>query len=330
MKITAPDFQEWLTQLPVESGFARISASRPYSHEEERYDAKYGVEVISLSEGRGLCNLLKMAGTDKSKPALEVGCGSGRLTAGLADGYPGPMVIATDPSPAFLRLAQRKLGALGALKRQPQFAILNGEDLGLFPPGQLSLITMRSTLHHILDVDGFISACARAICHGGAIAMGAEPIESGYVLMGAVAQAIVPSLELAGICVTLEWQRQIGLFTDTMKFYCRRDLDKTRGEDKHLFRIFEMAELGRKYGLRLRFFPNAAFEDFMENGDYRAQHAQFGKFMLRYLRVCMGFDPALVDMIADKMQVQFAYIEECYSGHAGPIITGAFLFVKEI
>jgi len=323
------DFSNWLSTLPTEESFPRISPARAYAHAEDQYDIQYGQEVVSLSDGEGLCHLLKKLGINIAHPALEVGCGSGKLTAGLANAYPGPGCLATDASPAFLRLAQKKLASALSPDRMPQFAIMNGGDLGRLPPGMISLIAMRSTLHHILDVEGFISDCSNALCARGALAMAAEPCESGYVLMGAVAQGIIPVLAQAGIAVSGEWRRQIELFTANMKFYCRRDLDKSAAEDKHLFRVFEMSALGEKYGLHLHFYPNAAFEDFDANGESHPQHERFAKFMLNYLRYCMSFDLKLVEVIKQHMHDHLSYIEECYSGHLGPIVTGTFLFEKK-
>lgn len=84
--------------------------------------------------------------------------------------------------------------------------------------------------------------------------MGAEPCEYGYLLMGAIGQSIAPVLQTAGVELRPEWQKQIASLVDTVKFYCRRDLDKTTAEDKHLFNPHEMADLGAAHGLQLRFF----------------------------------------------------------------------------
>lgn len=327
--MASPDFNSWLESLPRQDGFASISPVRPYAHAEEAYDAQYGVVTPHPEEGAGACALLTREGLDQSGPAIEIGCGTGHLTTGLALHYPGSALLVTDPSTAFLRLTSRRLEATPHLRAPRHYAVLNGDDLGLLPAGLFSLIALRSTLHHILDVERFLAACARALRPGGTLAMGAEPCESGYILMGAVAQAIPATLAAAGIELTPEWRRQWQLFGDTMRFYCRRDLDKAAAEDKHLFRVHELGEVGARHGLRLRYHPNAAFADFAAADPAAAgRHVRFGTFFPNYLRYCMGFDPAFVALITTHLQAQFAYIDDCYASHPGPLFTGVFLLTK--
>ena len=140
---------------------------------------------------------------------------------------------------------------------------------------------MRSTLHHILQVEAFISDCARTLRPGGTIAMGAEPLESGYVLMAAIAQAIPPTLATAGVKLKAAWRTQLTNFTDTVKFYCRRDLVKVTAEDKHLFTVHDLTDLGHAHGLRLKYFPNATFSDFAPG--HVPGFEGFSVFFLSYL-----------------------------------------------
>lgn len=320
------DFPAWINRLPKWHGLLRISPERPYAHAEDQYDAQYGVSAADMEEGQGLCALLQAQAVDTSGPALEVGCGTGRLTYGLAHHYPGPAFLATDPSPTFLRITESQFpnGVSGPARLH--FALLNADDLDQLPPAMFSLIAMRSTLHHILHVEAFIAACARTLRPGGAIAMGAEPLESGYVLMAAVAQAIAPTLTAAGVALQPAWQAQLTNFTDTVKFYCRRDLGKVTAEDKHLFTIHDLSDLGHAHGLRLKYFPNATY------GDFAPPHVpafeSFSVFFLSYLKYCMQFDEEFLVQIRHHMKAQMKFIDECHRSHAGPAITGVFLFHK--
>ena len=194
------------------------------------------------------------------------------------------------------------------------------------PLDMFSLIAMRSTLHHILGVEAFIGACARCLRPGGALIMGAEPCESGYILMAVAAQAIAPVLQAAGIKVRPEWQKQLRTFADTVKFYCRRDLDKTAAEDKHLFRVHELSDLGYEHGLHLRYFPNATFSDYAP--PYLPKFENFTVFLLNYLKYCMMFDADFLKLIRRHLKAQFKYIDDCYRSHVGPAITGVFLLKK--
>ena len=159
--------------------------------------------------------------------------------------------------------------------------------------------------------------------------MSAEPCESGYVLMGAIAHSIVPTFAAAGIELQTGWREKIDLMAETMKFYCRRDLDKSAAEDKHLFRVHELADLASTCGFRLRYFPNAAYPDFSDPEVSPGSQVRFSRFFLNYLRFCMGFPAHLVDLIEEHLRPQMEYIDACYPNHAGPLFTGVFLFVKE-
>lgn len=322
-------FNAWLQSLPRQGDFVQISPSRPFAHDETLYDAQYGIVDEQPEEGAGLCTLLREQGVDTSGPALEIGCGTGRLTAGIANAYPGPAFVVTDPSPAFLQLTARRLAARPRGPAALHHAILNGDDLAILPEHLFSLIALRSTLHHILDVDAFIAACARCLAPGGALAMSAEPVESGYVLMGAVAQAIAPAFTAAGTPLTEEQSRHVQLFTDTMKFYCRRDLDKSAAEDKHLFRVHELTDIGARHGLQLRYFANAQYADFAAGSGVVKNGVRFSVFFTNYLRYCMSFPPEFVELIGKHLRGHLEYIDACYPTHVGPLFTGVFLFVKQ-
>lgn len=320
------DFPSWISSLPKWHGLLRISPERPYAHAEDEYDAQYGVSSAEPEEGQGLCALLQQQGVDTNGPALEIGCGTGRLSYGIARHYPGPDFVITDPSPTFLRITQSQFAEPADRAARLHFALLNADDLGKIPAEMFSLIAMRSTLHHILQVEEFIAACARALRPGGAIAMGAEPVESGYVLMAAVAQSIVPSLRAAGVALKPAWQAQVTNFTDTVKFYCRRDHVKVAAEDKHLFTTHDLSDLAQTNGLHLKYFPNATFGDFAP--PHVPEFEGFSVFFLTYLKYCMQFDEEFLTEIRRHLQTQLSFIDDCYRSHTGPAVTGVFLFRK--
>jgi SAM-dependent methyltransferase len=326
MTSASDNFTDWISRLPQWRGLRQLSPERPYAHAEEAYDDQYGVTAPEPQDGEGLCALLRTHGVDTTGPALEIGCGTGRLTFGLARHYPGPDFLITDPSQAFLRITQAQFGSAGDISTRLHYAVLNADDLGQLPPAMFSLITMRSTLHHILRWDAFIVDCARTLRPGGALVMGAEPCEYGYVLMGAIGQSIVPVLTAAGITVRPAWKKQVQGLLDTIQFYSRRDLDKTTAEDKHLFNSHEMADLGAAHGLRLRFFPNAAFSDFAP--PHEPAFVSFTVFFMNYLKYCLLFDAELLALIQRHLKPQMRYLDDCYRSHVGPAMTGVFLLHK--
>lgn len=326
MPTASTSFQAWIDRLPKWHGWLQLSAERSYMHTEEDYNSHYGLTAPEPGEGEGLCNLLQTHQIDTRGPALEIGCGTGYLTFGVARHYPGPDYLITDPSPAFLRLTQNQFGSDFAGTTRRHYALFNADDIALLPAGMFSVVALRSTLHHILKVEDFIAACARVLRPGGALIMGAEPIESGYLLMAAVAQSIPNALKAAGIEMRPEWTLQLNDFTDTVKFCCNRDTDKTNAEDKHFFSPHELAELGGAHGLELKFLPTASFRDFAP--PYIHSFHCFSNFFLIYMQFCMRFDADFMEQIRLHLQPQLKYIDVCHRVHAGPAMTGVFILKK--
>ena len=323
----APDsFTTWLAGLRKWHGWLQLSAERPYMHAEEEYNSHYGVAAVETREGEGFCNLLQTHQVDTSGPALEIGCGTGYLSCGLARHYPGPDLLITDPSPTFLRLTQSQFGPDFAGPTRRHYAVFNADDIALLPAGMFSVIGLRSTLHHILQVEDFIAACARALRPGGALVMGAEPCETGFLLMAAVAQSIPNALKAAGVELRPEWTFKLNDFTSTVQFCCNRDIDKTQGEDKHFFGPFELARLGEAQGLKLEFLPTGTFQDFAPPHGH-AFHC-FSSFFLMYMQFCMRFDDDFMAQIRLHLKPQLKFIDECYRAHAGPAVSSIFLLKK--
>ncbi|MBX3750700.1 MAG: class I SAM-dependent methyltransferase [Opitutaceae bacterium] len=319
-------FDVWIAGLRKWHGWLQLSPERPYLHAEEEYNQYYGVNAPNPAEGEGCCNLLKSHGVDLTGPALEIGCGTGFLSFGFARHYPGPDYLITDPSPAFLRITHELFGPGFEGSSRRHFAILNADDLGLLPAGMFSVIALRSTLHHILNVEDFIAHCARSLRPGGALVMGAEPCETGYLLMASVAQSIPNALKAAGVEMRPAWTAKLEEFTSTVQFCCNRDVDKTNGEDKHFFNPHDLAQMGDAYGLKLVFLPTGSFQDFAP--PYGNAFHCFSSFFLMYMQFCMRFDEEFMAQIRLHLQPQLKFIDDCYRAHAGPAISSIFLLRK--
>jgi ubiquinone/menaquinone biosynthesis C-methylase UbiE len=316
----------WLASLPIEDGFSLISRPRRFAHDESQYDAQYNSDPTNKGVGRGLVQVLKDAGADFSRPALEIGCGTGLVSVGLAESSPYPLTIFTDPSPVFLKITQAKIRRNNLDESRLAYAVLMGEEVDRLPAGELSMIILRSTLHHVLHVEAFIAASARALTHGGVLTF-QEPCMEGYILMGAMVQFLPGLARAAGETLSPEQLRQIELFANSMKFYARRDVDKTKAEDKHLFRVDELMKVGERCGLSVEFRANTAYESFQQPGASPAPDA-FTPFFRDYARYCMSWDESLMRLFDKHLLPYCRQIEESAAGGSGPYLHGVFVCRK--
>lgn len=323
--------QTYLGTLPLLDGAFEISAVRGYHHDEEDYDRQYGVDQSDLDQVRAeaghLFDICRRHGFAPGMNALEIGCGTGRISVGLAMQPDVGELFITDPSPAFCRIVQRKVASVPVQAERVHFGVLAAEDVGKLPPGAVSMILLRSVLHHITDVDGFLRDCAAVLPPGGFL-LCEEPYYEGYMMMGFLAQFIGDALALSGYQCTEEELDRIQFFIATMQFYCRRDVDKSKDEDKHLFRPDELMTSGRKLNLELTHYPNRRITD--SEPVYVGAHAgYFERFFAEYVRYCMGWPRDFAEKVIVATRKYFAFFEPLEGGgNTTPSCFGTFIFQK--
>ncbi len=124
-----------------------------------RYDELRG------SEGelwRELVELLVEAGDLRGRRVLDVGCGTGRLVAALAERY-GSKVWGVDPSPGMLDVARRRIPRGAGLKPG------RAEELP-FTDGWFERVTMTLVYHHV-DAPRALPEIRRVLGADGRLAM---------------------------------------------------------------------------------------------------------------------------------------------------------------
>jgi len=320
----AVELAEWLDALPRSpAGFAQVSENRPYTFAEADYDAQYAI-APDLGRGRGLVELLRETGGDFSGPALEVGCGTGTLSLGLVAADAFPLVVLTDGSDAFLTLTRAKLTKLGIDPSRTRFVTLLGEEIDRLPEASLSLVVLRSALHHVLDVPGFLRKSARTLRPGGILSF-EEPCAEGYILMGALA-GFLPAL--AGGALSEDQNRTVKVFTDAMRFYARPDVDKTDSEDKHVFRQAELQRAGTACGLDVELLPNVTYDDCAAGLPSTRKPRSFLSFFRDYLKFCMSWNDALMALVETKLLPYCEDLELLAQQGAGPEMHGVFVCRK--
>jgi SAM-dependent methyltransferase len=322
---------DFLQNCPQKEGVFEISKPRFFQHPEQAYDAQYGIDALDLPyhrrEGKALLDLCEEFGYDRTNPALEIGCGTGRISLSLILSGRIDEFLITDPSPAFCRIAASKLSKVTPPPPvNARLAVLLAEDVGRLPKSLFSLIALRSTLHHILDVAKFFFDCAQALAPGG-VMLFEEPCYEGYVVMGAITQCLPDILKANGVRLSKKHLNDVQLFAETMRFYARRDMDKSAGEDKHLFRVDELMRTCGECGLRLEHFPNRTFSN-IERRNEELEPNFFEEFYLDYMKHAMAWDQ---DLIKDVMRCAKKYLEYFapLSAHgAAPYTYGTFLCKK--
>ena len=151
---------------------------------------------------RGLPRYLEMLAQiaanlpDTASDVLELGCGTGALTAIVAGRYPAGRITAIDASAQMIEVAKERLGGVGLLPNSGiEFQVSLFEDLHVAPES-FDLITANMSLHHLVDKAPFYARLRAALRAGGMLVFGDE-------LVGAT-----PEIERRHWAAWLEFARQ--------------------------------------------------------------------------------------------------------------------------
>jgi 2-polyprenyl-6-hydroxyphenyl methylase/3-demethylubiquinone-9 3-methyltransferase len=115
--------------------------------------------------------------------ALDVGCGGGLLSEGLARA--GAHVTAIDLAPAVLDVARLHLHESGL---SVDYRETSAEMLAQELPGRFDLVTCLEMLEHVPDPASVIGACARLLKPGGKLflsTLNRTPVAFGAAILGA-------------------------------------------------------------------------------------------------------------------------------------------------
>lgn len=325
----------WLEERPTMDGFYSLSSDRPFTHDENGYDSQYTIVADDIRWGEGLLNLLRQRGADMSSPCLEIGCGTGALTVGLAAAAEYPFVVATDMSSAFLHIVERKAHALSIPSDRLRLAIYDSDapDAPQPPDAAFSLIALRAVLHHILKPEAFIHKMAALLKPGGVLVLH-EPCREGMLLLGLLARMYEMFLIRASVrqksSALVTGKLKIGItqrISQSMLYFARRDMDKSNMEDKHLFLPEEIMHWGQNAGLDVEFLPNREFSEFSQMdkqpGIFSVRH-----FISSYLQLCLSLDERFVKEFMRFASPYTQYVEQCSQGGSAPAFHGIFLLRK--
>jgi len=134
---------------------ARIE--RAFSAQADAYDA---VALVQGQVAAGLAARIRARGGARPKRILEIGCGTGLLSAHLAGMFPEAALLLTDISPDMLGRARARLG------RAHRYRVLDGE----YPEaleGKFDLIASSLAVQWFGDLQGGLARLSRLLAPGG-------------------------------------------------------------------------------------------------------------------------------------------------------------------
>ncbi len=135
-----------------------------FDEEAATWDDAPGHEERQVAVARAIEQAVSL---DPEMRALDVGCGTGRLSILLADRVGS--VVVTDPSAGMVKVAQERIEAagLGSRLRAVQ-ADLTTDPLD----GTFDVVWSLMALHHVQDVDALLRSVAGLLVNGGRLAIG--------------------------------------------------------------------------------------------------------------------------------------------------------------
>ncbi len=285
----------WLSELTQTDDIYLLSEDRPFGHPEEEHD-KHVVSPVEPTIG----NLVLSHARKAPQNILEIGCGSGYLTASLICAGGMNTVVASDASTQFLRLTRQKVEPLPHSSKLRLLRLADGE-LDRIPKDLFDLIIMRSVLHHFVD---FKSAAARLISklpRDGQCLM-LEPradfhITASLLLKLARANSI---RRLSPGRWSKEQETAVRNFVETAEFYLDRQRDKSSAEDKYVFFVEELLEIAKDTGTSLSCI----------GGEGDSTYSQcFSDFLL----YCMNYSPKVVQEITVLLSDELAFMDRAHS-----------------
>ena len=291
----------------------QLSSNREYAHAEEAYDAQYDNETYDLAPGLRIVELLKEVGVAAGGRLLEIGCGSGYLSLGIAASNHFDEMAVTDGSMEFMRLTKHKFEQIETTSALC-LALLTDDDTDKIADDYFDVIAMRSVLHHVTDYNAFTDQLMSKLKPNGVLAM-YEPRAELFLWMGTVMAMFADFAELRNIPLDEAERGMIDLFVRTMQFYLRRDIDKSDAEDKYAFWQTELLDIAVRNNAMTKFRSEEDTTNLVDE-------------LIDYCQYCMSFSPSLTAKVREGLSSLDTTIAGFLAGSHPPDIAGWYLFKK--
>lgn len=110
---------------------------------------------------------------EKASSVLELGCGTGRLTALLAAKYPDAGITAVDAAPEMIVAARERVSHGNEAAGRVEFAVSTFEEFGA-PDGSYDVVVSNLSLHHIVEKAPYYARLRKMLAPDGFLALGDE------------------------------------------------------------------------------------------------------------------------------------------------------------
>lgn len=276
-------------------------------HRDDRtaFDKQVTTSPIALDLTRAE-GMLQAAGIENLENAriLDVGCGMGDLTAGLAVSprVHSSTIYAFDHSIESVRIARR--GVHAASGNCVYFSTQDASRL-FFEPESFNVIAGSAVLHHITDYAGVLRSMYALLKPGGTVIF-AEPFVEGYLWLCVLLRIAIADLHLSrfdapglGMC---------RFIIENTEFRVRHSEEPDLLDhltDKHHFRIDRLVDIASSIGYRTVKFRNlsepAFYNDWMRHfmDVYGIRHTALRERAIQlYEQLRETTGPALPDMMS--------------------------------
>jgi ubiquinone/menaquinone biosynthesis C-methylase UbiE len=197
----------------------------------ETYDTRYfNPKTLPLKS-----TLQRVAPDLVPRRVLDVGSGSGNSVFALGRLYPEAEIVASDLSPAMLRILRRRALSEADLAARLYVVVANAAELRP-KAGVFDLVIGSSMLHHLVEPFDTVKRLLHGVCSGGA-AIFYEPFQAGYIVFRGCLDEIIRRAPVEGGVTErhLKFYRTLARGIDLFCKEDRSDPIYARLDDKWLF-----------------------------------------------------------------------------------------------
>jgi len=162
-----------------------VSPKRPVSLQLDSAELAATYDVVSVRQFNHGKILIAELGLESGKRVLDIGCGTGRLGAYVADLVaPHGEVLGIDPLPLRIELAARK---------KPRFkaSVGRAEDLSAFSDGSFDAAYANSVFHWVLDKPKALQEAHRVLKPGGRFGVNSANADRPHQSAALVREAVI-------------------------------------------------------------------------------------------------------------------------------------------